>query len=380
MKQQTEAHTTEKKIRVRVWNTPVRLFHWTLVSCFITAWLTRDNRYLDIHVFAGYVIGGLLLFRLIWGFIGGPYAQFKDFSFTWREAFKYLQQVLQGKPARFIGHNPAGSWAIYLLLTLGLLITLTGLLTFGGEEQHGPLAGLLNFPQGAVAHEIHELLAWAMLGVVVTHITGVLVETILHRENLIGSMITGYKSVDSNATSVTARNPVAALILATIMVTGGSWFYGYWVETPDRLYRPFIGPTLPDHALWREECGACHLAFHPSLLPARSWQQMMKEQSSHFGEDLFLEQEDIDEIEQFLVKNAAEQSATEAAWKIDQSIPNTETPLRITETEYWLDKHADIPSQTWESQKVNGKVNCMACHLDADDGTFEDGAMRIPES
>jgi len=363
---------------VKIWNLPVRLFHWVLVGCFITAWLTRDDRYLDIHVFAGYLMGGLILFRFLWGAIGGPYARFCDFAFGWREAWDYTKMVLKRCPPRFIGHNPAGSWGIYILLGLGVLVVITGLLAFGGEEGHGPLAGLLNHAQGAIAHDLHELLAWVMLGAVVIHLLGVLVESVLHRENLIASMITGYKSVPPGTVPAAGGWPVGVLMLATIIAAGFSWFYGYLVETPEQPYRPFVGQQLPDNALWREECGACHLAFHPSLLPARSWAAMMEGQSSHFGEDLFLEQDAIDEITAFLAGNAAEQALTEAAWKIDQSIPKTATPLRITETQYWIDKHREISVQVWRSPKVNGKVNCASCHLDADDGTFEDAAMRIP--
>jgi cytochrome b len=350
-----------------------------LVVCFISVWISsRSDRYLDIHVFAGYVIAGLILFRLVWGVIGGPYARFGDFLFSWHEALDYIKKVLQARPPRFIGHNPAGSWAIYTLLTLALLITFTGLLVFGGEEQHGPFAGWLDFPKGAIAHQIHELLAWIMLGVVAIHLLGVLVESVLHRENLVGSMVTGDKLAKLGVISVAPRRSMGALMLLVVFMAGLGWFYGYLVETPEQPYRPFIGPQLPDHALWREECGACHLAFHPSLLPARSWQLLMKEQSSHFAEDLFLEPEAIDDIEKFLVENAAEQAPTEAAWKIDQSIAKTKVPLRITESQYWLDKHQWITSQVWDDPIVNGKVNCMACHLDADEGTFEDAAMRIP--
>ncbi len=378
MQIQTEENSVAEVTQARIWNIPVRLFHWMLVSCFITAWLTRDDRYLDIHLFAGYLMAALILFRLLWGIVGGPYARFGDFAFGWREAWGYTKMALKGCPPRFIGHNPAGSWGIYLLLGLGSLIAITGLLALGGEEGHGPLAGLLNRSQGVIAHDLHELLAWVMLGTVVIHLLGVVVESVLHRENLIGSMITGYKSVPPGTVSAAASRPVGVLILAATIAAGFSWFYGYLVETPEQPYIPFVGQQLPDNALWREECGACHLAFHPSLLPARSWRLMMQEQASHFGEDLFLEQDAIDEITTFMADNAAEQELTEAAWKINQSIPKTETPLRITETQYWMDKHHEISTQIWGSAKVNGKVNCAACHLDADAGTFEDAAMRIP--
>ena len=79
------------------------------------------------------------------------------------------------------------------------------------------------------------------------------------------------------------------------------------------------------------------------------------------------------------MKNAAEQASTEAAWKIDRSIPASETPLRITETAYWIDKHREISDTLWEHPRVKGRISCAACHLDAEAGTFEDAAMRLPD-
>ena len=375
---QPQKQSNNRQAQVRIWNIPVRLFHWTLVGCFITAWLTRDNRYLDIHVFAGYLMAGLILFRILWGFIGGPYAHFRDFAFGWHEVWDYVKGVLNRKPSRFLGHNPAGSWAIYLLLTLGALITITGLLGLGGEEQQGPLAGWLSFPQGELAQSLHELLAWFMSAIVTIHLLGVLAESLLHHENLVTAMLTGYKPAAAGVISAPSQWKTGIIMLIMILAGGLIWFQGYWTAAPNQPYRPFVGPELPDNDLWREECGACHLAFHPSLLPARSWKIMMAEQASHFGEDLFLEPDAVSEIETFLIENAAEQEPTEAAWKINRSIPKSETLLRITEAPYWLQKHQDISDATWKDPKVNSKVNCAACHLDAELGTFEDAAMRLP--
>lgn len=376
---QQHRNNVSQEIRVRVWDIPVRLFHLILASCFIIAWFTLDNRYLDIHIFVGYLMGGLIIFRILWGFIGGPYACFHDFTFGWSEVSDYLKGVLNKCPSHFLGHNPAGSWAIYLLLGLGMSIAVTGLLAFGGEERQGPLAGLLNYPQGRLAHEIHEWLAWLMLGVVIIHLAGVLVESLLHRENLVAAMLTGFKSSDASAISTASHWKISVIMLVVITTAGLFWFQGYLIETPENRYLPFHGPALPDNSLWRDECGACHLAFHPSLLPARSWKSMMEGQASHFEEDLYLEQDVVKVIETFLVQNAAEQGLTEAAWKINRSIPKTKILLRITEAGYWIKKHQDISDAVWEHPKVNGRVNCAACHMDAEAGTFEDAAMHLPE-
>lgn len=365
--------------RVRVWDLPVRVFHWGLAGSFVTAWLTLDNRYQDIHVFAGYLMAGLILFRLLWGFVGGPYARFRDFSFGWQAVRGYLKGIWNRRPPRYLGHNPAGSWAIYVMLGLGLTIAVTGLLAMGGEERQGPLAGWLDYPQGELAHSAHEWLAWLMLGLVGLHLAGVVVESLLHRENLVAAMLTGFKPAEGGEPSAPVHRKVGAALLITATVAGLSWFQGHLLETTEQPYRPFLGPALPDNALWREECGGCHLAYHPSLLPARSWQAMMQGQTDHFGDDLALDEATVDEIEIFLVENAAEQLLTEAAWKISRSIPQAEVPLRITETPYWIEKHAEVSEAVWDSPLVKGRGNCAACHLDAQEGTFEDAAMRLPE-
>jgi hypothetical protein len=141
---------------------------------------------------------------------------------------------------------------------------------------------------------------------------------------------------------------------------------------------PFVGKRLPDNQTWRAECGSCHLAFHPTLLPARSWRALMDRQDDHFGDALGLDQTTVAEILDFLEKNSAETGMTEAAYKINRSIPAGQTPLRITETVYWIDKHRTIEEKFWKTPKVGSRGNCGACHLDAERGTFEDAAMRLP--
>jgi hypothetical protein len=139
-----------------------------------------------------------------------------------------------------------------------------------------------------------------------------------------------------------------------------------------------VGSPLADDPVWREECGSCHLAFHPNLLPARSWKLIIAGQGEHFGTDLALDAPTSAAVQSFLVRNAAESSSTEAAFKMNRSIPPGATPLRITEAPYWVEKHSDIRGSDWQLPLVRSKSNCAACHIDAVAGTFEDAAMRIP--
>ncbi|MGR9105350.1 MAG: cytochrome b/b6 domain-containing protein [Gammaproteobacteria bacterium] len=177
--------------RVRVWDLPVRLFHWLLVVAFFTAYFTEED-YLSLHVWAGYGVIGLLVFRVVWGFIGSPYARFANFVCYPAQSFRYLIDVTAGKARRYLGHNPAGALMIILLLLSLIVTTATGLAVYGAEEHAGPLAGVITQNE-EFWEEAHEFFANFTVLLVFVHLTGVLFESWKHRENLIKSMITGDK-------------------------------------------------------------------------------------------------------------------------------------------------------------------------------------------
>ena len=363
-----------------IWDLPTRVFHWLMVAAFAVAWLTYDdNRFLYVHVFSGYSLLGLLLFRLVWGFIGTHYARFHTFAHNWKSVTEYLLALLNGRAMRHVGHNPAGGWAIFLMLALGLLVSVTGVLTLGGEEGHGPLAPFINYNVGIISREIHEYSAWSMLGLVAIHLLGVIVESVAHRDNLIWAMISGRKESAAGAASVHGHHLLGLGILVIITVSLLFYFRGYLVETADDLYQPYQGPELPDNALWRQECGDCHFAFHPTLLPERSWRKVFEQQHEHFGDDLDLSEDTLKELLAFHLKYPAESNLTEPARKILFYTPENETPIRVTETHYWVKKHEDVNPKYWKHKKVKSKANCRACHLDAERGTYEDSDMRLPD-
>jgi cytochrome b len=376
--------------RILVWDSPTRLFHWLFAASFVVAWLTSDSdRWLSIHVFAGYLMLGLIGFRLIWGLVGGHYARFASFMYGPKAALAYARQLLAGQARRYLAHNPAGSQAVFLLLIFGLVVCLTGVFTQGGEEQHGLAARLVGIEAGTKIKSAHEITAMLMLVLVFAHLAGVAIESWLHRENLPMAMITGMKDARAGEPASKPYRRVGGLMLAGVAGFGGWWFFYAIHEPVEKLtghddaameapHVAFVGAKLPDDPTWREECGGCHLAFHPNLLPSRSWVRMMAEQASHFGTDLALDAPTREAVLEFLVRNAAEYSSTEAAFKINRSLAANATPLRITETPYWVDKHREITEADWRQPKVKSKVNCAACHVDAEAGTFEDAAMRRP--
>lgn len=198
--------------RILVWDVPTRVFHWLLALSFGGAFLTAESeRYRDIHVVLGYTLLGLIAFRLLWGFFGTHYARFRSFLFKPAELVAYLMSLLKGKPVHYVGHNPAGSVAIWLLLALGASSGLAGVLLF---QDIG----------GDMLEELHEFLANAMLAVVAVHVAGVAVSSVMHRENLVRAMITGIKSAGSSEGIRRSYGWLGAIMLAAVI--------GFWAIYP----------------------------------------------------------------------------------------------------------------------------------------------------
>jgi cytochrome b len=166
--------------KILVWDLPTRVFHWLLVVSFAGAFLTADSeRSRNLHVLFGATLLILIAFRLVWGVIGTRYARFSSFAYGPRAVLRYLRSVATLDGMRYLGHTPAGSWAIWLMLGLGILVGISGY----AAHTDGP----------EWLEEAHEGLAWAMLGVVAVHVAGVALSSVLHRENLTAAMISGRK-------------------------------------------------------------------------------------------------------------------------------------------------------------------------------------------
>jgi len=207
---------------IKVWDIAIRVFHWTLVGCYALAFISSEN-ILKLHVFFGYSVLFLVLFRILYGFVGSKYARFSDFLYRPSQIADYLKGLLIGRPKHYIGHNPAGGFMIVILLLSLLSLTLTGLKAYG-VKGHGPLAKHeISFMSKAFAdsddkdnhdeydsrkrrsqknhkvekdefwEEVHETIAYFTLFFVSIHILGVLISSLVHRENLIKAMIAGRK-------------------------------------------------------------------------------------------------------------------------------------------------------------------------------------------
>ncbi len=168
-----------------VWDLFVRVFHWSLVVAFTVAFYYHDSEWDRLkHVYAGYTVAGLLVSRIIWGFMRTGYASFRSFPPNPVGAFKYMVNTIKGHARRFKGHNPAGSLVIYAMLILGITTVISGYLVFND--------GWL-IDNTYLLQDIHFYASWSWLGLVVMHVIAVVLESIIHKDNLIRAMITGCK-------------------------------------------------------------------------------------------------------------------------------------------------------------------------------------------
>jgi cytochrome b len=183
---------------IKVWDMPLRIFHWLLVLGFFIAYFTEDEL-LPLHVWAGYTVFALLLFRLVWGFVGGnEYSRFSQFLCSPIRSLTYLKELTTLKSARYLGHNPAGAAMIVLLLISLLLTTVTGFAVYGADQGAGPLA-FIGTSNEDLWEDLHEFFANFTVLLVVLHIAGVAFESYIHRESLPKAMINGYKKRNSDS-------------------------------------------------------------------------------------------------------------------------------------------------------------------------------------
>lgn len=166
---------------VKIWDPFVRIFHWSLVASFTVAWLSAED-WRALHEWAGYAAGSLIALRLLWGIVGTRYARFRQFVRSPAAVIGYVGDIVTGREARYLGHNPAGGLMIIALIAAVASVSTTGWMmttdTFFGADW--------------VEH-LHEALASGMLALVGIHVLGVVVASLRHRENLVAAMISGRK-------------------------------------------------------------------------------------------------------------------------------------------------------------------------------------------
>ena len=279
-----------------VWDLSVRIFHWSLVAAVSVALVTGlvlPRNWIALHLAGGTLAIALVAARVAWGFLGPTYARFSAFVRAPREVLHHLRESADGHARRHRGHNPLGGIMIVGLMATVAALAVTGTIALGGALKSGPLAFVTTNAAGEAFGAIHEVLANVLLVLIGLHVAGAIYESLRSRENLVAAMIDGRKEarpgdvVPPPAQARPARAVSTVVVLLAVTAAGVVLMSG----------RPGLGVARgaldPAYA---SACGDCHVAYHPSLLPAPTWEAMFDGLARHFGENATLEEDEARQI------------------------------------------------------------------------------------
>jgi len=208
---------------VAVWDLPVRIVHWSLAMLVTMSWLTSEigGNAMTYHMWIGYSILTLLVFRIAWGFAGSQHARFGSFLYGPVTVAKYLSSLLRLEPTCHVGHNPAGGWSVVALLLALSLQAVTGL--FANDEifTQGPLAGRVSYETSDLLTSVHRYNFYVLLGLICLHVAAVFFYLLVKRENLISAMFTGRKRVPAEVAFSQGRMASRWLAAATFLGAAG---------------------------------------------------------------------------------------------------------------------------------------------------------------
>lgn len=159
---------------------------------------------------------------------------------------------------------------------------------------------------------------------------------------------------------------IRSIAVGAALFAAGAVMLGRAKAGSDEYFPPVSDP------LTRQECGSCHMAFPAGLLPARSWQKMMGELDNHFGEDASVDAATAKQITTYLVAHAADSTGYRDMRRWLRGVSAAAAPQRITELPKWVREHREVARSDWTRKEVASKANCVACHVDAERGYFED--------
>lgn len=190
----TDMTDSAAKSRPMIWDPLVRVFHWTLMICVVGAWILGEfgPDIMTLHFWLGYAVGGLLLIRILWGFVGPRTARFANFVTGPGPVLRYLLTLPKRQPSHAPGHNPLGGWAVVAMLVLLGLQVLTGL--FVGTDDYvnmGPLSDYVSEDVNKLVLSWHKTFAPLILALVGLHVAAIFFYRLWKREDLITPMITG---------------------------------------------------------------------------------------------------------------------------------------------------------------------------------------------
>jgi cytochrome b len=199
-------------MKTYIWSMPTRIFHWLLFIGMITAYLvSEEEALLNIHSSVGYMVGILIIFRIIWGFAGPKYSRFSDFPIGIASIKKFITDMKSSK-TESPGHNPGASLVMLGIIFTSLAIVVSGTLLLASEGE-----GFFSFLQAGMSSdslkEIHEIAVNLVIGLVIVHLTGNAVDFIFNRKTgTLGSMFTGYKNIDAEEVKLNSFQKIIATL------------------------------------------------------------------------------------------------------------------------------------------------------------------------
>ena len=215
---------------VRVWDLPTRLFHWALVALVVMQYATGEYHLLDMrwHFWLGYATLALVLFRVLWGFLGSQTSRFAAFVRAPRTVAAYVKSQFSTNPQRNIGHNPLGGWSVLVMLACILVQTVTGLFASDEIDTDGPLVEYVSRRAMKLMTRLHDWNQNLLLVLIALHVFAVVMYLLVKHDNLIAPMITGRKRVPDTDSLRFGNGWVAlGLFLAcAIAVAGAAWWFG----------------------------------------------------------------------------------------------------------------------------------------------------------
>ncbi|MEZ5849498.1 MAG: cytochrome b/b6 domain-containing protein [Hyphomicrobiaceae bacterium] len=215
---------------VRAWDGPTRLFHWLLVASVVAAYVTRHwgDAELRWHTWNGYAVLVLVVWRIMWGFVGSSTARFRAFFYWPWQAASYGIDFLLRRPRHFLGHNPLGGNVVFVLLGLVGAMGLLGLFAYDDHDANagGPLASKVSDPVWALATKLHMQLFDVLMIVIVLHVAANILYRFWKGENLVRAMITGHKPAQTYEDQQEAKlegvgRALVCLVAAVLLVFGG---------------------------------------------------------------------------------------------------------------------------------------------------------------
>ncbi len=205
--------TQPMQLPMRVWDAPTRLFHWAIVLLIVFSYVSVQANWMELHLLSGYTVLTLLLFRIVWGFVGSETSRFARFLRSPLAGMRHLAEFTRRAPDTEVGHNAAGGWMVLLMLLLLAAQIGTGLFSNDDGATEGPLAKHVPKDLSDRLSGLHGILFWVLLGTIAVHVGVVVLYAVVKKQNLVRPMLTGKKRLPAATPAPRMASSLLALAI-----------------------------------------------------------------------------------------------------------------------------------------------------------------------